>query len=176
MTHVSSRVPLHALLVLAALALAGCVTSPAPEGYTGPLAKIADTYTTRSERSIDVFILDSYNAKKVENALSQTVSQNYGRGFAMDPVGYERDVPAVQATFSLRGRTHYAAPILALTNTVYQVKGDISFAPQAGRRYVVRGTLGPDYAAVWIEDAETKAVIGNKIEIKGDSSLGAMEK
>lgn len=159
-----------------AASLVGCATNPVPEGYTGPLAKIADTYTKRSERSIDVFILDSYNAKMAENALSQTVSQNSGRGFAMDPVGYERDVPATPATFSIRGRTHYAAPILELTNTVYQVKGDINFAPQAGRRYVIRGTLGPDYSAVWIEDAETKAVIGNKIEIKGDSSLGTMEK
>lgn len=56
------------------------------------------------------------------------------------------------------------------------MKGDINFAPVANRTYVVRGELKPDYAAVWLEDAETKAVIGNKIELKGDPSLGVLEK
>jgi len=147
-----------------------------PDGYTGPLAKIQDTFTPRSDRAADFFILDRVSGKQVDNALRATTMQNQGRGFAMDVVGYTRDVPAVAAIFSIKGRTHYAAPILELTNKVYQVKGDISFAPQTNRTYVVRGVLGPDYSAVWIEEAETKAVIGNKIEIKGDASLGALEK
>jgi hypothetical protein len=65
---------------------------------------------------------------------------------------------------------------LALTNPVYEVKGDVNFAPAANRTYIVRGELRADYAAVWLEDAETNAVIGNKIELKGDPSLGVLEK
>ncbi len=163
-------------IVCLALLVCGCATNPVPEGYTGPLAKIQDTFTPRSDRAADFFILDRVNGKQVDNALRATTMQNEGRGFAMDVVGYTRDVPAVAATFSIKGRTHYAAPILELTNKVYQVKGDISFAPQTNRTYAVRGVLGPDYSAVWIEDVENKTVIGNKIEIKGDASLGALEK
>jgi len=164
------------LIVFFALLLSACATNPVPEGYTGPLAKIQDTFTSRSDRAADFFILDHVNGKQVDNALRATTTQNAGRGFAMDVVGYTRDVPAMAATFSIKGRTHYAAPILELTNKVYQVKGDIAFTPEANRTYVVRGLLGPDYSAVWIEDAETKTVIGNKVEVKGDTSLGALEK
>lgn len=164
------------LIVCVALLVSACATNPVPEGYAGPLAKIQDTYIPRSDRAADFFILDRVNGKQVENALRATTTRNAGRGFAMEVVGYTRDVPALAATFSIRGRTHYAAPILELTNEVYQVKGDIAFTPEANRTYVVRGVLEPDYSAVWIEDAETKAVIGNKVEIKGDASLGALEK
>jgi hypothetical protein len=162
--------------ILAAALLSACTTNPVPEGYTGPLAKIQDTFTQRSERAVDMFFVDKVNGKKVENALTATTSRNYGRGFAMEAVAYVRDVPAAAATFSLTGRTHYAAPILELTNPVYEVKGDVNFAPAANRTYIVRGELRADYAAVWLEDAETKAVIGSKIELKGDPSLGVLEK
>lgn len=156
-----------ALAAVLATFVSSCLTNPVPEGYSGPLAKIEDTYASRAERSIDVFFLDSVNGKKLENALTATTSRNAGRGFAMEPVGYARDVPAAAATFSIVGRTHYAAPILELTNTVYEVKGDVNFAPEPNHTYIVRGTLGPDTSAVWIEDAQTKTVIGNKIEVKG---------
>jgi hypothetical protein len=159
-----------------ALLVSSCVTNPVPEGYTGPLAKIEDTYTPRSERAIDVFFLDRVNGKRVENALSATVSRNYGRGFSMEPVAYARDVPAQPAVFSIAGRTHYAAPILELTNTVYEIKGDISFTPEPNRTYIVRGSLGPEASAVWIEDAQTKALIGDKIEVKNKPPLGVLEK
>lgn len=164
------------LSVAAALILAGCVTPPVPEGYSGPLAKVQDTFTQRGDRAVDIFYLASINGKKIDNALLTTTSANAGRGFAMDAKQYTRDVPAQPATVTLTARTHYAAPILELTNPVYQVKGDIQFAPVAGHTYVVRGELRADYGAVWLEDAETKAVTGNKVEVKGDVSLGFMEK
>lgn len=166
----------RSVLLLLALVVSACTTSPIPDGYTGPLAKIIDTSARRSDRAEDFFVLDQINGKLVDNALRATTTHNEGRGFSMDVLGYARDVPATSAVFSIRARTHYAAPILELTNTVYQVKGDITFAPAPNRRYVVRGTLTPDYSAVWLEDAETKALIGQKIEIKGDASLGALEK
>jgi hypothetical protein len=40
-------------------------------------------------------------------------------------------------------------------------------APLAGATYVVKGSLGPDYSAVWIENVETGVQVGNKLMIKG---------
>lgn len=94
----------------------------------------------------------------------------------MQSVQHQRDVTAANATFSIVGHTHDTAPILAHANTVHQVKDDVNFAPGAGRLHVVRSTLGSEHSALWIEDDRAKAVIGDKIEVKDDSSLGCMEK
>jgi hypothetical protein len=169
---------IRALANLAATAIlvTGCVTNPVPEGYNGPLAKVYDTFTKRSDRAADFFYVEAVDGKQVENTLRVTTAANYGRGFAMDSAGYVRDVPAASATYTLVGRTHYAAPILELTNPVYQVKGSITFTPAPNRNYAIRGELKPDHAVIWVEDVEAKAVVGNKIERTGDTSLGFMEK
>src|SRR5947207_2590043 len=120
------------LTLMTAFALAGCVTQSVPEGYSGPLAKVQDTFTQRSDKAVDIFYLESINGKKIDNALHTTETANAGRGFAMDAQGFTRDVPAQAATFSLTARTHYAAPILELTNPVYQIKGNVQFAPAPG--------------------------------------------
>lgn len=152
-------------IIAAAFLLSACVSNPVPEGYTGPLAKVQDTFTKRSDRASDFFYVDAINGNQVDNALRATTSANYGRGFAMDPAGYIRNVPAEHATFLIVGRTHYAAPILELTNTVYEVKGSITFTPAANSTYVVRGELGPDRESVWIEELDSKKIMG-KIEQK----------
>lgn len=73
-------------------------------------------------------------------------------------------------------RTQYAAPILALTGTIYQVKGVIEFTPLPDRSYVVRGELGDAYSAVWIEEDGSGTLVGKKVEIKGSAKLSAFEK
>jgi hypothetical protein len=35
------------------------------------------------------------------------------------------------------------------------VKGEVSFTPQAGRIYVIRGALSAAHSEVWIEDSAT---------------------
>ncbi|MBP9915910.1 MAG: hypothetical protein KBF24_06860, partial [Thiobacillaceae bacterium] len=72
--------------------------------------------------------------------------------------------------------TEYAAPILTLTNTVYQVKGAVTFKPEDYRNYVVRGELGESYSAVWLEEELTGKTVGKKIEIHGSAKLGTFEK
>ena len=92
------------------------------------------------------------------------------------PSVIERNVPARKATFTLVGRTEYAAPILALTNTVYQIAGKVTFGPETYRSYIVRGELGKNYSAVWLEDEVTGKAVGEKIEVNGPSKLGTFEK
>jgi hypothetical protein len=88
----------------------------------------------------------------------------------------ERDVPAQPASIEIVGRTEYAAPILALTNPVYQVKGVVTFIPEASKRYVVKGVLSADYSAVWIEDMISQQVVGDKVEVNGSAKLGFFQK
>lgn len=74
------------------------------------------------------------------------------------------------------GRTEYAAPILALTNAVYEVKGVVEISPEAGKTYVVKGGLSEDHSVVWIEDEATSQVVGRKVEVNGSAKLGFFQK
>lgn len=158
--------------------LSGCATfAPSvPEGYTGPVAIIKDSVKPLSQSKADFFYISEINEQRIEDSRLRTLRMNQGRGFNMSPSVIERNVPARMATFTLVGRTEYAAPILALTNTVYQVTGRITFSPETYRSYVVRGELSENYSAVWLEDEATGKTVGEKIEVKGSSKLGTFEK
>lgn len=94
----------------------------------------------------------------------------------MTPEVISRQVPITPIVVTIVGRTEYAAPILAFTNDVYEVKGDISFTPEANQIYSVYGELGENYSTVWLEDESNQRVVGNKIEIHGSAKLGIFQK
>jgi hypothetical protein len=93
----------------------------------------------------------------------------------MRPMVIGRDIPAEPSTVKIVGRTHHAAPILALMNKVYEISGETQFTPQPNQIYTVRGELKDDYSAVWIEDG-SGALVGRKIEMKGSSTLDFFQK
>lgn len=165
-----------AFIVVVFFGLAGCATNPIPDGYTGPTAQFADSVMTRGMSSGDFFYLEKIDGKSIENSLGATLSANYGQGFRMTPVVKRRAVPAAEASFTIVARTHYAAPILVLANKIYQVRGDVRFTPEPNGSYVVKGVLGPDYSAVWIEDSRIGAMVGQKVEVQGSATLGFFEK
>lgn len=170
--------PLCALLGLTLL-LGGCVTyvPTIPEGYSGPRATIRDTALTHSSSKVDFFVAEQVNGGKIESSINRTLAANYGRGFMMDPKFVEHELPAGKTvTVAIRGRTEYAAPILALTQAVYEVKGEVSFTPEEGHIYAVKGSLGEKQSAVWIEDTGTQQIVGTKIEINGSAKLGFFQK
>ena len=161
-----------------ALALVGCATvAPSvPEGYTGPVATVKDSYTSLGTSTANLFYLNKLDGREIGDAMRETRMASYGHGAALTAVVPDRKVPAQEATFHIVGRTVHAAPIQSLTQAEYQVIGDVHFAPQPDRVYVVRGELDSTHSAVWIEDDQTHAVMGKKIEINGDASLGFFEK
>lgn len=174
-----SRLPLLVPFLAVAALLGGCVTyAPSiPAGYTGPRAVIRDTALSHSGSKVDYFYVAKINGAAIEESRTKSVMANQGRGFMMDPVLLDREVPAGSAIkLELVGRTEYAAPILALTNAVYQVKGEITITPAEDRTYAVKGVLGEDYSAVWLEDTATREVVGEKIEVKGSAKLGFWSK
>jgi hypothetical protein len=153
---------------LAAASLVLCAASPIPKDYSGPVARIFDSFTGQQDGGVAFFYLDKING------LTQTIIANAGRGAEMTPVVWGRRVLAEPATFRIAGRTHYAAPILDLTHKGYLVAGEVTFTPQANHTYSVRGVLAPGGSSVWIED-ETGAIMDKKIE-KNDAAVGILQR
>ena len=161
------------------LVLAGCATylPSVPDNYNGPRAQLEDSANTHSSSKVDFFVAEEIDSAKVDNSLNATLRANQGRGMFMTPTFTSRPLVAERPVkVQVRGRTHFAAPILALAGTVYQVKGVVEFTPKANGKYIVRGEFGEKYSAVWIEDAATNQPIGNKVEINGSAKLGFLEK
>ena len=162
------------ILLIVTMSLIGCAAKPPFEGYSGPTTYVRDTSKPRGARRVDFFYLAEVDGQSLPQSLDTTERRNYGRGFHMDPVVVGRNIPMRPATVRIVGRTHYAAPILALMNKVYEVSRTIRVTPVEGF-YVVNGVLGDDYSAGWIEDGSGRQV-GEKVEVKGPSTLGFFEK
>jgi hypothetical protein len=160
-------------LGLIALAIAGCATfRPVPDGYTGDVAMLEDSFTMADGDSCgSFFILYQYDGHEVENAVSASAQASYGQGFHMAALGAERTVPARGAIFHVIGRTHCVAPIQEISRTVYFIEGDVQFVPEANQTYVITGEVGPTQSAVWIEQKQTHVQKGNKLLVKGPSTI-----
>jgi hypothetical protein len=152
--------------------VSGCATyEPVQKGYAGATAKLNDSVVSDGGRCAAFFFLEAYESHEVQNTLTSTQQRNNGRGFAMTIEDYSRLIPAQEATFHLKGRTHCAAPIIELANTVYLIEGDVKFAPQGDGQYTIRGELGEDHSAVWVEELSTGRQRGNKLLVKGSTAL-----
>lgn len=166
------------LTMITTLPMFGCATTtpPVAAGYSGPVASVADTVRIPSGASCgEWYYLAYYNEKLVENALSSSIAgnQNNGLVFRDSATGaYSRPVPAAPGTFHIAGRTHCAAPIEELTRTMYLIHGVVSFTPEADHAYTIKGELNDDHGAVWVEDNNTKAQVGNRLFIQGTPKQG----
>jgi hypothetical protein len=164
-------------MALALLALCACAGNPAPEDDGGPIATVADTADRGGSGGADFFFVEKIDGRTVPTSLAATARANEGMGFSMRPVLLDHAVPAgTPVTVTITGRTHYGAPIQELTNTIYQVSGDVTFTPIATHVYDVKGYLREDRSAVWIVDNVTGAVASKKVEIKGSAALGFFSK
>jgi hypothetical protein len=152
------------------------LSAPYSSDYNFSKATIKDYVGAHDSQKGDFFFVSKIDGKSIENLRSKTLSMNRGGGLNMTPHLVKRDVSINPTTYTLVGRTEYAAPILALTNPVYEVKGDIQTALEKDKIYEVRGELRGNYAAVWLEETISHKVIGNKIEIHGSPELGVLSK
>ena len=144
----------------AALVLSGCATSPIPADYSGPLATIRDTGMAESANRSQFFFLAEIDGQLIDNGRSASKRANSGRGFGLTPQPFSRDVPAKQATFTLKGEIEYGAPIQAMMNagTLYKAEKKVTFTPESRKTYVVKGVLTADKQDVWLEDDSGKRV------------------
>lgn len=150
------------LIIAIILILAGCVTPPVPENYSGPLASIDDSAQSETANRAQFFFLSEIDGNPVRNILMATRSANSGRGFSLNAVPFSRDIPAKKSTLTLQGAISYGAPIQAILNsgTLYAAEKRITFAPDPNKRYVVKGVLTADKREVWLEERAT----GKRIE------------
>ena len=146
---------------LALLSLTGCVTSPIPDNYSGPLATIRDSAVPETSSRSRFFYVSEIDGRSIDNVLFATRKANSGRGFSLNPVSFARDVPATASTFTLNGKIAYGAPIQEIinSNTIYTVQKKVSFTPKANRTYIVKGTLTADRQEIWLEDD-----VGQRVE------------
>lgn len=165
--------------LFAATLLAGCVTARAtgvPADYSGPVAMLQDSAIAVSDSEADLFYATHVDGQAVQNSREATRARNYGRGpLYLHSALLSRPIPARETTVRIAGRTEHAAPILALTMAEYALSGDVHFTPEPDKTYIVRGRFRPQYSVVWIEDADTKTVVG-KVEVNGSAKLGIFEK
>lgn len=176
--HRMTRLSCPLGVVLVVSVLFGCATyQPSiPKNYTGPRAILRDSVVIHSRSKADFFHVSHVDGRKMVNSQIQTRTANQGRGMIMDPVVLQREIPAQPTRLTIVGRTEYAAPILALTSAVYEVKGEVEFTPEPNKVYTIRGELGKSYSAVWVEEDISKVVVGKKVEVKGSAALGFFEK
>jgi hypothetical protein len=165
-------------ILLIVLFISGCTgyKPSVPKNYNGPIANIKDSAIIHSSSKVDFFYLEKINQNEILNSRIHTLNVNHGRGLSFKPVVLDHNIPAKESTITLVGRTEYAAPIQALTNTVYEIKGDITFIPNKNKKYIIKGKLDKQYSSVWIEELESSIIVGNKIELNGSSALSFFEK
>lgn len=150
------------LCASAVLLLASCATPPIPVGYSGPIAMVRDTAQSETANRAQFFYLSAIDDQHVENVLTATRKANNGRGFSLNTVPFQRDIPAKTETLTLEGRISYGAPIQELMNmgTVYTVEKKITFTPESNKQYVVKGILTADKKEVWLEEL----ISGKRVE------------
>ena len=166
------------IILAAAMLNTGCALerSVLPKEYSGPTALIADSSYVYSKSKSDFFFVDAIDGQSIANALERTANVNRGNGLYQHVQGAARPIEPKETIFHICGRTHFAAPIQAMVGTTYYVDGNVKFTPVGGATYVVKGSLGPDYSAVWIENLETGVQVGNKLMIKGAAEMSAIKK
>jgi hypothetical protein len=155
-----------ALVSFVVVTLVACATyhDPLPNAYSGPKAKVLDSVSNYNGTKADYFFLYKYNGTSIRQTYDVSVDYSRGNGFTLlPPEIVARDVPAEEGRYYLIGRTHYAAPVQELIHGVSMVKGELSFTPEAGATYVIRGTLGESLAEVWIENSATGKIASKKL-------------
>lgn len=155
--------------------LAGCASfsglEPAtPPDYTGPTVNVADQAVQASGQLLHVFEMTQVDGRRLATTSMATVRANQGRGFAVAPVALTNELPLRPARVRLLATTQYAAPILAMMNPTCRTTGEVDFAPEAGKTYVVAGRISAEACEAWIEDSVTKQPVTGKVTGKGTKS------
>lgn len=151
-----------------AILLHGCATyNPIPEGYTGPVATIADSGFAESNAKAQIFALMEIDGNKIQNSFGASAAASQNQGFRLTTRFVSRPIPARPMKVKLTGSHTTAAPIHALfsqaSGSFFSVDGIVDFTPAPGGNYVVKGDLKKEGSSVWIEDTVTKQAVTQKV-------------
>lgn len=147
---------LRFFIVTCFLSIVGCAVPTVQPGEqtSGPVAMLNDSYQTLSRSKGNLYYVEKLDGVKIKNALTATAAATSGMGSQLVARGASRPIPARKLTLHLVGRTYHAAPIGQImgAGSNYLVEGTVEFTPEANQNYLVKGTLGEGYSAVWVEN------------------------
>lgn len=146
---------------LLTLALAGCQAfAPQPDVATLPHASVAGTHIDVSDDRIDTFRaieIDGHQVLEIVDQPVKLIGKDVthlvvaGRSVRMEVEGF--------AFYNNTFRRMFWDPM--------HVEGAIEFVPVANATYVLRGSVTPEMSSVWLENASTHEVAGQKISAPG---------
>lgn len=120
-------------------------------------ALLGDSGRMESGTKAQLFVVDSIDGQKVDNAIGETSKRSAGRGFQVNLALHNREVPVKKMRLTLLGTHRAGAPIHQIfgqmSGSFLSVRGDVDFDPAPEGRYVVKGKLLPGDSSVWVEDA-----------------------
>lgn len=167
---ISMKYGFFALVML----LGGCVTThnPIPEGYSGPLITIDDSFKSLGSRKAEMFYIQKINNKDVENAHRKSFSASSGQSGVLVTQGYSHKLPAMKTKLLLSGEIMHGAPIGYLFNSGsnYVVRGEIEFSPEVNKHYLISGELSKERSAVWVENINGDIVSEVVLLVKGNET------
>ena len=155
--------------------LAGCAGSrsfsafepAAPADYSGPTVNVADQAVAVGPQRLHVFEITQVDGRRLASSSVATTRAGQGSGMTVTPVALTNELALRPARVQLQAATQYASPVVALSNPTCRTVGEVSFTPQQGQRYVVRGRIEAQACEVWIEDLATGQPVTDKVSGPG---------
>ncbi|MGD9583949.1 MAG: hypothetical protein AB7V26_09850 [Lysobacterales bacterium] len=144
------------MVLFCGLSLTACISSNSalPEGYDGMVAGVEDSFVKVSDGVTHYFCVATVDGKDVDNLLEVT------RELRQNPVGYGREVVASKAIhLEIFGVEDRQPPIVAMFNKSRRVSGSVTFTPEHGTTYSVRGKITTERLEVWIEETMTGKIV-----------------
>lgn len=158
-----------------ALLLAGCAGTgsfsafepAAPADYAGPTVNVADQAVAVGPQRLHVFEITQVDGRRLASSSVATTRAGQGGAMTVTAVALSNELAVRPARVQLQAATQYASPVVALSNPTCRTVGEVSFAPEEGKRYVVKGRIEPQACEVWIEDLATGQPVTDKVSGPG---------
>lgn len=141
------------------------------------MAVVADSGESYGPSSGIFFVLVAVNDQELsDNAIRAMRRASAGRGAYMALRNVERGVPAGKVRLKLMGSIENVAPIQSIYRAIFhggspEFSGSVEVELQPGQRYRVAGLLDDFQREVWIEEADTRKVVGAKVVMPLDPEL-----
>lgn len=131
-----------------------------------PSARIFDSALGEDGGRAAFFILTAVDGEPInENSMTRSTRANFGRGRNLQPMPVERYVAAGKHRLTLTAQFGTAAPIeyLIRPSSFAKVSGEVVVELKPDMVYQVAGVLEPLRREVWLEEWETRSLVGRKI-------------
>lgn len=121
------------------------------------------------------FVVEKVDGVAVRNAIEATRRASFGMGPRLRLSNARRPVAAGKVRIALAGRVVFGAPIVEILKGggPPSVQGEEEVELRPGVQYRVTGVLDSFRGEVWLEEADTHAVVGRKISMPLDPKQAA---